>query len=777
VALNNLGLGLLFTARDLATQTVRKLDRSINELDKDIDGLAERSEGAFKQMATGLGLLTAGAVGLKGAINLADAAGEFEQGLSAVGAVMGATGAEMDLLEASATRAGIATQFSPTEAAKGLQSLAAAGQTARESTETLVPVLDLAAASLGQLGVAESAEAVVGTLKSYGLEAGNAADVTDRLVKITSISNFQARDFSVGLSKAAAAGSAFNQDLNEVLISMGLMRNANIDASSSATAFREATRRLGSEEKIQKDLLKAGVRVFDKRSGKMRSVIDIIGDMQTATEGMSEAQRNNLIATTLGARGLLLFNAVSKAAFTKTLPDGTKQIVRGAAAIDAMRGKMGEASGAAAEFRSRLLDTFEGQKTLLKGTLQTLAITLGKPFAQIFKPVVQAVTNGLNLFIKAFTALPAPVQKAIGVVFLAVAAFTALAGAITLFRAASSIVGPVMASMRAAILAAIGPMLPFIAIAAAVVAVFFLLKKAYDDNIGGFGDDMRAIWNDDLKPVLSELKDLFIELARVFMKSLRPLFPVLTMLFKHFAKIVKVLLPIIAFITKVFVKVLVIHLKVIAWVLENVLIPVFRFLGEVATNVAAAMTAVFGSVSDFLVNDMAPAWEFIGKVATAIGRDVMFVWEGVLSVLDWIVDKLESVWDMAKDVGGFFSDAGGGVFDFAGDLIGDAANFILPGAGVATNVMDAIPQIQSLAATGGPSSPQSEAVAGEAASGRVAGQRALAQMAGLSGGGGATTVNSRITVELDGEKVGEAVARHQVDDADRRNQASAGGVD
>ena len=274
----NFGLGLLFTARDLASQTVRQLDRSLKELDETVEETGDSMGDSLRELGLGMGVAAVGVKGFSTAIDLAGKAGEFEQGIAAVGAISQATTKDMDLLNEAATAAGIATQFSPVEAAKGLQSLAAAGQDAQESTETLIPVLDLAAASLGQLGVGEAAEAVVGTLKSYGLEANKASDVTDRLVKITSISNFQARDFAIGLSKAAAAGSAFNQDLNEVLISMGLMRNANIDASSSATAFREATRRLGADEKVQAALRKRGVDVFDRQTGKMRSVIDVIRD-------------------------------------------------------------------------------------------------------------------------------------------------------------------------------------------------------------------------------------------------------------------------------------------------------------------------------------------------------------------------------------------------------------------------------------------------------------------------------------------------------------------
>ena len=56
---------------------------------------------------------------------------------------------------------------------------------------------------------------------------------------------------------------------------MGLLRNRNIDASNSATAFREATRRVGADQRAQQVITRAGVQVFDRASGQMRSMIDI----------------------------------------------------------------------------------------------------------------------------------------------------------------------------------------------------------------------------------------------------------------------------------------------------------------------------------------------------------------------------------------------------------------------------------------------------------------------------------------------------------------------
>ena len=381
-----------------------------------------------------------GAGTLSATFKLAGAAGEFEQGLAAVGAVTRATEKELRLLESTAIRAGIETQFSPAIAVEGLKSLATAGQTATQATETLIPVLDLAAGSLGELGVAEAAAAVVGTLNAYGQTADQAADVTDKLLRITQLTNFQTRDFSVGLSKAAAAGATFGQSLDDVLITMGLLRNRNIEASSSATAFREVTRRLGSDQRAQSAVTQIGVDVFDKQTGAMRSVVDVMSEFAVATEGLTEKERLRRVTTAFGARGLLAFNAVQKATFTD-MSSGSPVVLRGADAIEALRKQMGNATGTAAGFRETLLDTFEGQKTLLKGTIETLAVVVGKPFAEVFKPIVKAVTDALNFLIEAFTNLSPTTQKIISVVIILSAVLLTLSGILAIVKGGAALLG------------------------------------------------------------------------------------------------------------------------------------------------------------------------------------------------------------------------------------------------------------------------------------------------------------------------------------------------
>ncbi|KKN72172.1 hypothetical protein LCGC14_0413090 [marine sediment metagenome] len=440
MALNSLGLGFLFTAKDLASGKVRELDRSMKGLGNTTEKTGSKVKSGLKQMGVGLGLLAVGAGTLTGTFKLAGAAGEFEQGLAAVGAVTRATEKELKLLESTAIRAGIETQFSPAIAVEGLKSLATAGQTATQATETLIPVLDLAAGSLGELGVAEAAAAVVGTLNAYGQTADQAADVTDKLLRITQLTNFQTRDFSVGLSKAAAAGATFDQSLDDVLITMGLLRNRNIEASSSATAFREVTRRLGSDQRAQSAVTQIGVDVFDKQTGAMRSVVDVMSEFAAATEGLTEKERLRRVTTAFGARGLLAFNAIQKATFTD-MSTGQPIVLRGAAAIEAMRKELGNATGTAGEFREALLDTFEGQKTLLKGTIETLAVVLGKPFARVFKPIVKAVTDALNFLIEAFSNLSPRTQEIIAVVIGLSALLLTLSGIFAIVKGGAALLG------------------------------------------------------------------------------------------------------------------------------------------------------------------------------------------------------------------------------------------------------------------------------------------------------------------------------------------------
>lgn len=558
MSLNSLGLGVVFTASDLASRVIRSLAGNFLGLNSTagaaIEGLAQKVGISSSAMTTSLrgvvkGLAVAGVgfLGLSKSFKLASQAGEFEQGLAAVGAVTRATKEELKLLEQAAIQAGIATQFSPDEAVKGLTSLATAGQSATESTQTLIPVLDLAAGSLGKLGVEGAAEAVVGTLNAYKLGADQAASVTDRLLRITQLTNFQTRDFSAGLAKAAASGAVFNQSLDDTLIAMGLLRNRNIDASSSATALREATRRLGADQRAQAAITEVGVSVFDQQTGRMRSLLDIMSDFQRATKDLTDSEKSRRIAVAFGARGLLAFNAVANAT-AKTTINGNQVTLQGAEAIEQLRKEMKKAEGTAASFRSTLQDTFAGQVRQFKGTVQTLGITIGQQFAKLLTPVVRGVTAAINKLVQVINSLPAPVKKFIATFALVGSAVLVVGGLIFVFTKLL----PILKLVRLGMLGITAPfskvflLMGLLAVAISAIAKSWEdagLKEAVMPLFEAFKEGFGAVM-EILKPVFRVIMDLGRIIGRIIGRVARILGRILVPAFKLVGAVIKALEPV-----------------------------------------------------------------------------------------------------------------------------------------------------------------------------------------------------------------------------------------
>jgi TP901 family phage tail tape measure protein len=484
MALNRLGFGIMVTARDLASSVLKRLSANVDATARGMAHAMRRQEMAMRSVALG-GALTLGArAALRGLGSLAEYAGDFEQKLAGVGAITHATAAQLHGLHDAAIRAGLITQFSPQEAVDGLQNLVAAGQTAEQSMKTLIPVMDLAAGSLGQLGIAGAADAVVGSLNAYGWATDEAVVVTDKLLRITQLSNFQARDFEAGLAKAAATGATFGQSFNDVLVILGLLRNKNIDASSAATAYREAMRRMASDAGAQQAILGAGVPLFDAHTGKMREGVTIMMDLAEKLRGMTDEERNRRIVQAFGARGLLAFNAVLKAQFT-TMRNGRQVTLEGRDAIDAMRREMDRSTGTAKAYRDALLDTAKGQRQLIEGAMQTLKVVMGEALAKMTKPFAAFFYNVLSKIVAAFSALPLPVKKVIMSLAAAAATITTLIGGVFLLKGAMGLMGFSFTSLLMTLgqLILIGPAVLILLGGFGIAA--YAAYRAFSKNTGG----------------------------------------------------------------------------------------------------------------------------------------------------------------------------------------------------------------------------------------------------------------------------------------------------
>jgi TP901 family phage tail tape measure protein len=491
MSLNSMGLGLVFTAKDLASGHIQRLERTFLSMEGAITGGSDRIYGAFKQLGTGMSLFTAGAATLAGAYVFASAAGKFQEAIAAVGAVSNASAEELKALHDAALEAGIQTQFTPTEATKGLQELAQAGFTAKESIKLLIPALDLAAGSLGELSPEAAAGVAAQSMKAFGISVEGAGFAVDQMLQAVNVFALRAGELPLALGHAADGANALKQSLGETLVALGLIKNVIPGVERASTAASVAMERL-ADPRVQGILRGIGVAVTQGPQKEFRKFLDVMGDLAPKLEAMNQQQRAAFLLHAFGHHALSGVGAILTQ-ITSGIRTEAGETLKGAEAVRYLRDQFDHAGGAAAKFRDKMLDTFEGQKKLLRGSIETLAIVIGEPFAAAFKPIVSTITDGLNAVLALIKSTPEPVKRIFAVVTLVAGTLLTLIGGVIASQAAIA----VLAIGAEALGVTFGAVAQTLGIALGVLALLGLtvaaLRVAWDQNLGGIADEVTRV--------------------------------------------------------------------------------------------------------------------------------------------------------------------------------------------------------------------------------------------------------------------------------------------
>jgi TP901 family phage tail tape measure protein len=332
--LNSLGVGFVISAHDLASGKFAEIERSFMSLDRKVGLGTDRITSSFRTLGLGLAGMTAGALMVGGAFALADKAGQFEQSIAAVAAVSGATRSELAQLHDAAIDAGIATQFSPTEATVGLRELAQAGFSAQESMKLLIPVLDLAGGSLGELSPAQAAGLASQALKAFSISADDAGLAVDRMLQAVNVFALNASELPAALGNASRGAQALHQSMSETLISLGLVKNIIPGVERASTGVAVAMERI-ADPKTQVALKGIGVSATDSQ-GHFRSFLDVLSDMSPALDKMTDAKRSAFLIDTFGAHALGSVQAIMTQV-TSGIRTNTGATVKGAEAVAYLR--------------------------------------------------------------------------------------------------------------------------------------------------------------------------------------------------------------------------------------------------------------------------------------------------------------------------------------------------------------------------------------------------------------------------------------------------------
>jgi TP901 family phage tail tape measure protein len=502
MALNQLGLGFLFTARDEASRVINKIERSFGRLN---DVQKDQLKTSLMQGAIGAGGMLAGWKGFKEVFGLAKEAGEFKQVLADVGVIAGATGDEMKQLH----DASYVSDFAgPKESAQALLDLAQAGYDTQDSIKLLQPSLDMMAASLGDLSAAASANLTAQTLKAFGLEAAEADLVTDKLINTANDFALKARELPLLIGRASRGAISFGASLEETLVAVGLARNVMGGIEVAASGVSMAMERI-VDPKHQKKLRAIGVAATDS-TGHFKNFSNLLLEIQGSElfQKKTFAQQEAFILSVFGHRSLAVVQAFYKQVNTGVKAN-TGEILKGAAAVDYLMGNVKGAKGAKARFiEAHFGDNLPGQMSLLRTSLKKLGTSLGETFEPIFAHVVARVRKAVDQIFSAWNRLSPETKAAIGKAALVVLGLVTAFGALVTVKAGVMVLTAVLAALGTTLSGLLIPLWPVAAALLVVAAASYAVYKAYQSNLGGFADFVHATWQ-KVKLAVQGLAQLF----------------------------------------------------------------------------------------------------------------------------------------------------------------------------------------------------------------------------------------------------------------------------
>lgn len=373
--------------------------REFSEMGQSAEQAASHAEREWKSSSTGIGsaiskigslaskglkvatvAITGTAAALGGVAAAAIKVGsDFESQMSRVKAISGATGEEFEQLKAQAMQLGADTSFSASQAAEGMENLAAAGFTTSEIMSAMPGLLNLAAASGEDL--ASSSDIAASTLRGFGLAASDAAHVADVLAANANRTNSSVADTGEAMKYIAPLARAAGLSLEETAAAIGIMANAGIQGSQAGTSLRGALSRLSKPtDDMAAAMDELGISFYDS-NGKMKSLTEQVGMLRQATEGMTDEQKNNYLVTLYGQEALSGMLAL--------INEGEGSLGE---LTEAYRGCDGEAQKAA----ETMQDNLSGALEQLSGSAETLGLAFYNSVANNLKNAANTATESIN---------------------------------------------------------------------------------------------------------------------------------------------------------------------------------------------------------------------------------------------------------------------------------------------------------------------------------------------------------------------------------------------
>lgn len=316
--------------------------------------------------------VTAPIIGLGGLV--IKTSSTFESAMSRVQAVSGASGGELQKLNKKAQELGATTAWSASEVADGMTEMAKAGWSASDIIDGMAGVLNSASASGEDL--AQVSTIVADAITGFGLKAKDASRVADLLTQSANAGTIDITDLGESFKYISPIAKTMGFSIEDVTTAISAMSMSGIKGSQAGTALRTMfARMVKPTDDVKSAMDELGIKLTNS-DGSFKSLNTIVSEMRGSFSGMTDEQKTyyaTVLAGQEGMSGLLSLLSLSQGEYDK------------------LADSMNNCKGVAEDTAKTMLDNFGGQLTILKSSLEGVAIQFGEVLLPYFKNFVDWV--------------------------------------------------------------------------------------------------------------------------------------------------------------------------------------------------------------------------------------------------------------------------------------------------------------------------------------------------------------------------------------------------
>ena len=581
-------------------------------------------------------------------------AANFEQQMSKVQAISGATAEDTDRLTESARQWGRDTKYSATEAGEAFEYMALAGWKTDDMLEGIGGILNLAAASAMDLGTAS--DIVTDYLTAFGLSAKDAGKFADEMAYAMSHSNTTTEALGEAYKNCAATAASMGYSVEETTAVLMTMANAGVKGGEAGTALNAIMTRLATDTKgCATELAKYGVEVYDAQ-GNMNSLSSTLTGVRGVWNNLTDEQQANLAKTIAGTNQFSALQTIMSGLSDEAIASGMSF----SDYAEALQNCDGTASDMAATMQDNLL----GRLTQLKSKLEDVGITVGNSLMPFMEKAVAKIGELADKFAALSPQQQETILKIAGVVAAIGPLLTIVGKAISVSGQLSSGIGKVvgklatmgttasgatggMAVLKGALAAITSPVGIAVAAIAAITAVIVTLWNTNED----FRNRITEIWN--------RIKTVFTEFGQHITDKLNSL----GFDFENFGEVVKAILEGFC--------------NVLAPIIEGVFNNIAIFI-ETTLNV---ITGVFDLFVSLFTGDWSGAWDAVKGIFESVWNGLKEYISNILNTIKGVADAFlglfgtswDEVWNSIKTT---FENIWNGIVSFFSGILDGIVNTV-----------------------------------------------------------------------------------------------------